>query len=99
VTDLGTEAAQTTFTLGTVNIDRALEVAQTSLALVAGQTVASRTFRWDPDTALLGRGNSSEPLGTGTVHLLVDDVTQSIGSTGSLLLAGVDTLEVDADLV
>ena len=36
VTDLGTEAAQTTFTLGTVNIDRALEVAQTSLALVAG---------------------------------------------------------------
>lgn len=99
VTDLGTEAAQTTFTFGTVNIDRALEVTQTSLALVAGLTVFSRTFRWDPDTALLGRGNSSEPLGTGTVHLLVDDVTESIGSTGALLLAGVDTLEVDADLV
>ena len=99
VTDLGTETAQTTFTLGTVHIDGALEVTQTSLALVAGQAVFSGTFGGDPDTALLGRGNSSEPLRTGAVHLLVDDVAESIGATGSLLLAGVDTLEVDADLV
>ena len=35
VADLGTQTAQATFTLGTVDIDRALEVAQTSLALVA----------------------------------------------------------------
>ena len=44
VTDLGTEAAQAALTLGTVNIDPALEVAQTSLALVASQTLFSRTF-------------------------------------------------------
>ena len=36
VADLGTQAAQAAFTLGTVNIDRALEMAQTSFALVAG---------------------------------------------------------------
>ena len=35
VADLGAQAAQAAFTLGTVNIDRALEMAQTSLALVA----------------------------------------------------------------
>ena len=99
VTHLGTQSSQATFTLGTVNIDGALEVAQTSLALVASQTFFCRTFGGNPHTALLGRGNSSEPLRTGTVHLLVDDVTESVGATGSLLLAGVDTLEVDADLV
>ena len=44
VADLGAQAAQAALTLGTVNIDRALEVAQTSLALVASQTLCSGTF-------------------------------------------------------
>ena len=99
VADLGTQSSQTSLSLGTVHIDPALQVAQTSLALVISQTFSSRTLGRDPHTALLGRGNSSEPLWTGAVHLLVDDVAESIGATGSLLLAGVDTLEVDADLV
>ena len=44
VADLGTEAAQAPLTLGAVNIDLALEVAQTALALVASQTLLSRTL-------------------------------------------------------
>ena len=42
--DLGTEPAQAPLTLGAVNIDLALEVAQTALALVASQTLLSRTL-------------------------------------------------------
>ena len=99
MTDLGTQTAQAALTLGTVNVDRALEVAETSLTLVVGQTVSCRALGGDPHTALLGGGNSSKPLWAGAVHLLVDDVAESVGSAGSLLLAGVDTLEVDADLV
>lgn len=99
VADLGTQSSQTSLSLGTVHIDPALQVAQASLALVISQTFSSRTLGRDPHTALLGRGNSSEPLWAGAVHLLVDDLTESVGSTGPLLLAGVDTLEVDADLV
>ena len=99
MTDLGAQSLQTSLALGTVNIDPALEVAQSSLALVVGQTLSSGTLGRDPHTALLGRGHASEPQRAGAVDLLVDDLTQSVGATGALLLAGVDTLEVDADFV
>ena len=44
-------------------------------------------------------GHSCKPLRTPAVNILVGDAAQSIGTTGSLLLTRVDTLEVDADLV
>ena len=44
VTDLGAQSLQTSLALGTVDIDPALEVAQSSLALVVGQTLSSWTL-------------------------------------------------------
>ena len=54
VADLGTQSVQTSLSLGTVNIDLTLEVAQSSLALVLVQALPSGTLGGDPDTALLG---------------------------------------------
>ena len=43
--------------------------------------------------------HSGKPLGTCALHILVGDLAQSVGAAGALLLARVDALEVDADLI
>ena len=99
VAHLGAQALQTPLPLGTVGIDAALGMTQSTLAPVASWTLVVGTPGWYADTSLLGCGHSGKPVRTPAVHILVEDAAESIGTTGPLLLTRVDTLEVDADLV
>ena len=95
---LDAQAIQTLFSPGTVAVALALEMAHTILALMLGVTAAIRAERWNPDTALLGCGHASKALRTRALHILANHLALSIGSTGPLLVTGVDALEVDAHL-
>ena len=99
VAHLGAEPLQAPLPLGTVCVDLALEVAQPAPALVARGALASRAPRGYPHTPLLGPRHPGKPLGTCALNILVGDLAQSVGAARSLLLARVDALEVDADLV
>ena len=53
----------------------------------------------DSDTTLLGSWYASESFWTGAANIFPGDLAQGVRSTGSFLLAGVDTLEADANLI
>ena len=97
--DLHTDVVQTLLSLCTVSINVTLPVAHATLASVLWRTVATRTPRWDSDTALLRGWDSSKSGWTGTLHILVDNLAKSVWSTSAFLRAWVDTLEADAHLV
>ena len=99
VAHLGAEPLQAPLPLGTVSVDLALEVAQPALALVTRGTLASRAPGGYPHTALLRPRHSGKPLGTCALHILVGNLAQGVGAARALLLARVDALEVDADLI
>lgn len=99
VTHLGAQSVHAALTLGAVRVDLALGVTQTPSTSVTRGTPACGTQGRDPHTALLRLRHSGKPLGTRALDILVVDLAQSVGSTGALLLARIDALEVDADLV
>ena len=99
VTDLGAQPIQAALALGTVGVDLTFRLTQTSTALVTRGTLATGTPGGDPHTSLLWCRHSGKKLGTRTLDTLVVNLAQGVGSTGTLLLARVDALEVDADLV
>jgi hypothetical protein len=85
VADLHTDVSQTPLALGAVRVDAALPVAHTAPAGVLGRALVGGTPGGDPDTALLGGRHTRETAGTGALHVLVENLAESIGSTGSLL--------------
>ena len=99
VTHLGAQPVQAALALGAVRVDLTLGMTQTFTALVTRGALATGTPGGDPHTSLLWPWHSGKPLGTRTLDILVVNLAQGVGSTGALLLARVDTLEVDADLV
>ena len=99
VTHLGAQSVLAALTLGAICVDLTLEVTQTPSAPVIRGTPACGTQRGEPHTSLLRLWHSGKPLGTRALDILVVDLAKGIRSTGALLLARVDALEVDADLV
>ena len=99
VTDLGAQPVQAALALGAVRVDLTLRVTQTSTALVTRGTLTTGTPGGDPHTSLLWLRHSGKELWTRALDILVVNLAQGVGSTGALLLARVDALEVDADLV
>ena len=99
VTHLDAQSVHAALTLGTLRVDLTLGVTQAPATLVTRGTPASGTPGGEPHTALLRPRHPGKPVGTRALDILVFDSAEGIGPTGALLLARVDTLEVDADLV
>ena len=73
-------------------------MAHSTSALLLGRTTFIGTTGWDPDASSLWRRHTSKSSRAFTFNILSIDAAFCIRATGSLLLAGVDALEVDADL-
>ena len=99
VTHLGAQAVHAALTLGTVRVDLTLGMTQSSATPVTRGTLTIGTSGGEPHTPLLRPRHPGKPLGTRTLDILVVDLAEGVGSTGAVLLARVDALEVDADLV
>ena len=99
VADLHTDVRQALLSLGTVGVDATLPMAHAAPAGVLGRAGATGAAGGDPHTALLRGGDPSKPWWAGTLHILVENLAKSIGAACTLLSAGVDTLEADADFI
>ena len=96
---LGTQSTQAPLSLGTIGIYLTLPVTHSTFTCVLCWAVSIRTSCRDSDTALLGSGDTSKSFWTRAANIFAGYLAQGVRSTGPFLLAGVDTLEADADLI
>lgn len=98
VANLHTDRVQAFFSASAVCIDFTLEMTHFAPTFMQRWTLTLRASLWDPDAASLRGGDPSKPGGTGATNILTLHLAVGIWTACTLLLAGIDTLEVDADL-